>query len=403
MNRKWKYWLGVAAAAGLAGAGRAQVAAPPPPAAVAVPAAPAPAAVPVDPNMPGGMMGNLIKTCAYCKAKCCNSQLGQLLNNTLRPVSALSGGLVPPLCPPNAVNPADLGLPPDSPAGAAARIKADQAGAAARVAAVRYLAHVDCHYWPEAQAALITALRADRNECVRLAAAIALQTGCCCNPATMTALTITVSGGEEDGNPSETSDRVKSAASVALENCLSRVPPAPPLELLPPPVVPDMDREKERREKGREQLPPPDPDGPAPAGGTGPVSPVTFYQQAEKASSAAVIRKARQALEQNKLHPPVAAAAPAGALGSQGLVGLAMNAMGSTPSAPASPAGVATVPAPAPVVMAPTPAAPADVRRVEAVKDQQPPLVPVPAPARQPAAPPAPAHARPVIPTPAPA
>src|SRR2546425_250805 len=63
---------------------------------------------------------------------------------------------------------------------AAAKIRADEAGAKARRTAVKYLATVDCHYYPEAEAALIAALRADRNECVRLEAALALGGGCCC-------------------------------------------------------------------------------------------------------------------------------------------------------------------------------------------------------------------------------
>jgi len=37
-----------------------------------------------------------------------------------------------------------------------------------RRADIRYMAGADCHYWPEVTEALIAALRADRNECVRL-------------------------------------------------------------------------------------------------------------------------------------------------------------------------------------------------------------------------------------------
>src|ERR1700676_4964140 len=104
-----------------------------------------------------------------------------MLNNGLTPISSMSGGLVPLCCP--AVSLADLAKPADSPEGAAARIKKDEIEAKARREAVRALGLVDCHYWPEAQDALINALRADRNECVRMEAAWALNNGCCCNKA----------------------------------------------------------------------------------------------------------------------------------------------------------------------------------------------------------------------------
>jgi hypothetical protein len=40
----------------------------------------------------------------------------------------------------------------------------------AKVAAIEYLATVDCRYYPEAEAGLIAGLRAEKNECVRIAA-----------------------------------------------------------------------------------------------------------------------------------------------------------------------------------------------------------------------------------------
>jgi hypothetical protein len=116
------------------------------------------------------------------------------------------------------------------------------------------LAGADCHYWPEVTDALIGSLRADRNECVRLAAALALNHGCCCNRATIKALTITVSGSNEDGNPSETSERVKAAAMAALVHCLScyvEVEPAPAAGAAAP---------------GRELLPMPRREGEVPVG-----------------------------------------------------------------------------------------------------------------------------------------
>src|SRR5436305_814669 len=81
-----------------------------------------------------------------------------------------------------------------------------------------------------AEAALITGLRVDRNECVRLAAARALGSCCCCTKKTIAALTITVSGSSKDGNPSENSERVREAAAAALEMCVTcyeEMPPEP--------------------------------------------------------------------------------------------------------------------------------------------------------------------------------
>jgi hypothetical protein len=56
---------------------------------------------------------------------------------------------------------------------------------------------------------------------VRYEAALALARGCCCNQTTIKALTASVSGYEEDGNPGERSARVRCTAAVALERCLA--------------------------------------------------------------------------------------------------------------------------------------------------------------------------------------
>ena len=71
---------------------------------------------------------------------------------------------------------------------AAAKIKQEEMAAHARCDAVKYLATVDCHWYPEAEAALICALRTDRSECVRYEAAVALNNGCCCTKKTVEAL-----------------------------------------------------------------------------------------------------------------------------------------------------------------------------------------------------------------------
>ena len=112
--------------------------------------------------------------------------------------------------------------------GVAAKIKAEEADAKARIAAIEYLATVDCRYWPEAEGTLVDRLRADRNECVRYAAARALGTGCCCTKKTIAGLKLVVECTDSDGNPAERSERVKAAAWYALNHCVTRyVPPRP--------------------------------------------------------------------------------------------------------------------------------------------------------------------------------
>jgi hypothetical protein len=117
---------------------------------------------------------------------------------------------------------------------AAIKIRADEAGAPSRRAAIRYLASVRCHYFPEAEAALIAALRADRNETVRIEAAQALAGGCCCTSKTMEALLLAVSGSERDGNAGETSERVRAVANIALQHFAARGFTVPHPETLPP-------------------------------------------------------------------------------------------------------------------------------------------------------------------------
>jgi hypothetical protein len=125
--------------------------------------------------------------------------------------------------------------PATSAQGAAAQIKAEEAQAKAKIAAIEYLASVDCRYYPEAEAGMITGLRAEKNECVRLAAAKALASGCCCSAKVVKALTMTVNCSNKDGFPAEASELVRIYAFVALERCMRKcvegeaeVPPEQP-------------------------------------------------------------------------------------------------------------------------------------------------------------------------------
>jgi hypothetical protein len=184
---------------------------------------------------------------AQCKAHFCSSRVGMFINNMLVPAGAATGGLLGPICPPPGLggpgaggppNPADLAKPASSPEGAAARIKAEEAQAKAKVAAIEFLATVDCRYYPEAEAGLIAGLRAEKNECVRIAAAKAFVTGCCCSPNVVKALTISVNCSNKDGFPAEASEVVRTYAYVALERCLRKcVEEEPELPPEPPPAA----------------------------------------------------------------------------------------------------------------------------------------------------------------------
>lgn len=181
-----------------------------------IPTAPAIPAAPAAPPASAGLLGGLSGCCASCKAAFCNGPLGSLLKGATAPLSAMSGGLIPSTCSCCPATPA-----PGPAGGAASAIQADQAGAKARAAAVRFLGTVDCHWYPEAEAALIAALRADKVECVRFEAAKALARGCCCTKTTIEAMTICVSGSDKDGNPSENSLRVQLVALEGLQRCVA--------------------------------------------------------------------------------------------------------------------------------------------------------------------------------------
>lgn len=253
-----KAWIaGILSAAAFATAPRAEAQIPGVPGAgIAAPVAPAAAAgVPAaagaaQPTTLWGFLGLSKSNLAGCKAKLCASQFGMMLNSMTTPASAFTGGIVPQFCPP--IPTADQLAAMQKLGGAngaqavAAKIMQDEADAKARVAAVEYLGTVDCRYWKEARDALINALRSDRNECVRYAAARVLGSGCCCSKEVIEKLRIVVSG-EEDKDPAEVSPRVRAAAFAALQNCLAKVP-----EVIPP--------EEEKPSIEKEQGPSPLPD-----------------------------------------------------------------------------------------------------------------------------------------------
>lgn len=185
-----------------------------------------------------------------CRRMLCKLPIGQMLNNATAPLGLLSGGLVPGFCPPAS---AEL-LKEDGAKGTAAKIKADEADAKERRAAVRYLGTVDCHYWPEAQDALIASLRGDRNECVRFEAALALGNGCCCTKKTIEALINATTCSNKDDFPRETSARVQAAARQALDHCLCCFQ-----DMNPKPV--DENKAPPEKSKGNTPVPEPEKSG----------------------------------------------------------------------------------------------------------------------------------------------
>jgi hypothetical protein len=156
---------------------------------------------------------------ALCRVRFANSPAGQLVNNLLKPLEGMTGGLLKPIGA-NEPNPENLKKPADSAQGAAAKIKAELASSKEKIADLEFLGTKNCKRYPEAEAALINGLRAEKEECVRLAAARALQKGCCCTLKVMKALLLCVNGSKKDGNPVEDSPAVIAAARIALERCV---------------------------------------------------------------------------------------------------------------------------------------------------------------------------------------
>jgi hypothetical protein len=204
-----------------------------------LPPAPSPVGIGAYPPPPGptttlwSFLGMSRAQREYRQRAMARTPLGQLRGRIQSPLSRLTGGLIPPF-PPETPSLAELQAP--GPVGAAAKVKLDRQGAKDRIEAVQYLGTVDCHYWPEAEDALVGALRVDRNEWVRLEAARTLGTGCCCTKKTITALTMAATCSDADGNPAEKSPRVVAAAQQALSRCLSEVCVSPAVIEAPVPV-----------------------------------------------------------------------------------------------------------------------------------------------------------------------
>jgi hypothetical protein len=211
----------------------------------------------------------------------------------LAPVNMLSGGVIPSLCPLGAPTAAELNS--KNPAiAAAAKIQKEEAEAKARRAAVRYLGTVPCHYFPEAEKALKSALREDRNECVRWEAAMALGSGCCCTKVTIQALADAISSNPKDSNPVELSERVKAAAELSLQHCL------------------ECYREIVPAKTGPERTKPPEGGTPPPPMADANVKQTAFEEQLQNKPSAEVIENARRVLAEATKAPATTSTLPTG-------------------------------------------------------------------------------------------
>ncbi len=188
-------------------------------------APPSPIGIAPYPPPPGGptlwsFLGMSYQQREYRQRQMARTPLGKVREKIQTPLSKLTKGIIPPF-PPKTPSLAELQAP--GPVGAAAKLKLDRAAAGERVKAVKELGTADCHYWPEAEDALVGALRNDRNEWVRLAAAETLGNGCCCTKKTIIALTNACTCSNADGAPAEKSPRVVAAACASLNKCLAAV------------------------------------------------------------------------------------------------------------------------------------------------------------------------------------
>lgn len=200
---------------------------PPPTGFPAAPATPNASSVPaiqgiaVAPHPPAPTMLQVLTSaqrgfCAHVRV----SPLGQLVCNMRKPLSVVTGGLVPAEKAPHADEQAQPG-----PEGTVAQLKAVNLQAPKRRAAVAELQGIDVRYHPEAEAILIAALRADPSECVRYEAALTLTTLPVCTEPISKALQVCLESSSRDGNPAELSQRVRWQAEAALAKCQCCMPP----------------------------------------------------------------------------------------------------------------------------------------------------------------------------------
>ena len=243
--------------------------------------------------------------------------------------------------------PALANRPADIPPGAVARVKSDETAAREKIAAIRVLAGADWSYWPEAQNALITCLRSDRNESVRVEAALAFGHGSCCTKPAIMALALTTSGGTDDGAPVERSPRVRAVAQISLNHCLAGC------------AIVEPSTAHLVQDKTKFTVPPPRQDKPATIPGAKALpSSAEYYRSVEAQPVEQVVGEARQKL--NRLMPVAQSESHAvhQASADRGDSGLRQSAW---QSEPVPPMVVNQPPTVAPLAIQPAPVAPLPV------------------------------------------
>lgn len=287
---------------------------PPPPSALNL----APGAPPPGPPTVWAKLGLSAEQREYRRRALVETPFGKLLGAVTAPLSAVTLGLIPAVKPPPVPT---LGqLLDKGPIGANSKVKLDRLNAKKRKEAVEGLRGVNCHYWPEAEEALLAALRTDRNEGVRYTAAQVLASGNCCTKKTIEALSVCASGSDRDGAPCEVSGTIRAAAAKALKKCLDgqcqnrcgvKYGPCPTVA---PGPVPD-ERPREEEEPRVSVQPASAKPGPHAAGeseeAARQVRMAAYYVTVEKKSDDAVLAAARTVLERVQF-PPGADAVPAG-------------------------------------------------------------------------------------------
>ncbi|MEZ6087628.1 MAG: hypothetical protein R3C05_06305 [Pirellulaceae bacterium] len=176
--------------------------------------APAPMSLPSVTIHPHPPKPSVVQTLASAKRSACAhfraSPIGKLAAGFRKPLSTLTGGMVPSEKAPHP----DEQMQP-GPEGTAAQIKTVEVQAPKRQAAVQALQKVDIRYHPEAEGTLVGALRADPSDCVRLEAAKTIAGLPVCSKSLCKALEVSVAGTDVDGNPGEMNPAVRTQASIA--------------------------------------------------------------------------------------------------------------------------------------------------------------------------------------------
>jgi hypothetical protein len=194
-------------------------------------------------------MGTSIHTkCAAAKAVMETTPLCQAISAMAEPMLALVGlnHGPPPVGSPLLTNSPNPAVRDSAAVQEANAIKQQEDAAPAKIAAIQYLAGVDCKCYKGVKKALLEALL-DCNEGVRFEAAKALGSACCCDKEVQKILEEVANKQDEFGNYKEWSVRVRAAAAQSAAACAGIIPreatgvetpETPPIEVPPAGEIP---------------------------------------------------------------------------------------------------------------------------------------------------------------------